>query len=271
VDHQGSQFWSGLQVVETGCANTILISVGGGSFALVVEKSVGAPLAGTKCTVFNDSGTYLGLQGATNDLGQVFFDLVEGVVKFRVDHMGYQFWSEEYNTGTTSAGTIYLGQQDVAITVEGLYLSTAPLEGLKVYLFTPTGAYLGQHAVTDVSGQVHFSLPNQDYQVRIDTLGNQFWSDVFQQAGTTMTIPQGQVIVRALRSGEALQGAKVYLFSERGVYLGWIECTAADGRAEFVVPSRTFRFRVNESADQVWSEVVTVQAGASIEATVNLD
>ncbi|MGA8241866.1 MAG: chitobiase/beta-hexosaminidase C-terminal domain-containing protein [Desulfobacterales bacterium] len=271
VDHQSSLFWSGLQVVETGCVNTIVISVGGGSFALTVEKSAGAPLAGTKCTVFNASETYLGLQGATNDLGQVFFDLAEGVVKFRVDHMGYQFWSEEYNTGTTSAGTLYLGQQDVTLTVEGLYLSTAPLEGLKVYLFTPAGAYLGQHAVTDGSGQVHFSLPDQDYQVRIDTLGNQFWSDVFQQAGTTMTIPQGQVIVRALRSGAALQGAKVYLFSESGVYLGWIESTAADGRAEFVLPSRTFKFRVNEGADQVWSDVVTVQAGASVEATVNLD
>ena len=271
VDHQGSQFWSGLQVIETGYANTIVISVGGGSFAFAVEKSADVPLAGAKCYVFNSSGTYLGLQGATNDLGQVFFDLAEGVVKFRVDHMGYQFWSEEYNTGTTSAGTLYLGQQDVTITVEGLYLSTAPLEGLKVYLFTPAGAYLGQHAVTDGNGQVHFSLPNQDYQVRVDTLGNQFWSNVFQQTGTTMSIPQGQVIVKALRSGAAIQGAKVYLFSESGVYLGWIESTEADGRAEFILPSRTFKFRVNEGADQVWSDVVTVPAGASVEATVNLD
>ena len=271
VDHQGSQFWSGLQVVEAGCANTIVISVGGGSFAFAVEKSADVPLAGAKCSVFNSSGTYLGLQGSTNDLGQVFFDLAEGVVKFRVDHMGYQFWSEEYNTGATSAGILYLGQQDVTVTVEGLYLSTAPLEGLKVYLFTPAGAYLGQHAVTDGNGQVHFSLPNQDYQVRVDTLGNQFWSDVFQQTGTSMTIPQGQVIVQALRSGAALQGAKVYLFSESGVYLGRIESTEADGRAEFVLPSRTFKFRVNEGADQVWSNVVSVPAGADVEVTVNLD
>ena len=271
VDHQGSQFWSGLQVVETDRANTIVISVGGGSFAFAVEKSAGVPLAGAKCTVFTASGTYLGLQGATNDLGQVFFDLAEGVVKFRVDHMGYQFWSEEYNTGTTSAETLCLGQQDVTITVEGLNLSSAPLEGLKVYLFTPAGAYLGKNAVTDGNGQVLFSLPNQDYQVRVDTLGNQFWSDVFQQTGTSMTIPQGQVIVRALRSGAALQGAKVYLFSESGVYLGRIESTETDGRAEFVLPSRTFKFRVNEGAEQVWSDVVAVPTGASVEATVNLD
>ena len=135
VDHQGSQFWSGLQVIETGCANTIVISVGGGSFAFAVEKSTDVPLVGAKCYVFNTSGTYLGLQGATNNLGQVFFDLAEGVYKFRVDHIGYQFWSEEYNTGITSAGTLYLGQQDVTVTVEGLYSSTAPLEGLIVYLF----------------------------------------------------------------------------------------------------------------------------------------
>jgi len=271
VDHQGSQFWSGLQVIETGYANTIVISVGGGSFAFAVEKSTDLPLVGAKCYVFNSDGTYLGLQGATNDLGQVFFDLAEGVYKFRVDHMGYQFWSEEYNTGSTSAGTLYLGQQDVPITVEGRYLSTAPLEGLTVYLFTPTGAYLGQHAVTDGNGQVHFSLPNQDYQVRVDTLGNQFWSNVFQQAGTIMAIPQGQAIVKALRSGSALQGAKVYLFSESGVYLGRVETTESDGRAGFILPSRAFKFRVNEGADQVWSDVVAVQAGADIEVSVNLE
>ena len=271
VDHQGSQFWSGLQVVETGSVNTIVISVGGGSFAFVVEKSADVPLAGAKCYVYNRSGTYLGLQGSTNDLGQVFFDLAEGVVKFRVDHMGYQFWSEEYNTGATSAGTLYLDQQDVTITVEGLYLSTAPLEGLKVYLFTPTGAYLGQHAVTDGSGQVRFSLPKQDYQVRVDTLGNQFWSDVFQQAGTTMTIPQGRAIVQALRAGATIEGAKVYLFSDSGAYLGWVETTEVDGRAEFILPNRAFKFRVNEGADQVWSDIVAVPAGTSVEETVNLD
>jgi hypothetical protein len=86
-----------------------------------------------------------------------------------------------------------------------------------------------------------------------------------------MTIPQGQVIVRALRSGAALQGAKVYLFSESGVYLGRIESTETDGRAEFVLPSRPFRFRVNEGADQVWTGVVAVPAGVDVEVTVNLD
>jgi hypothetical protein len=185
--------------------------------------------------------------------------------------MVYQFWSDEYNTGMTLAGALDLGQQDVTITVEGHYLSPAPLEELTVYLFTPTGAYQGQHAVTDGNGQVHFSLPNQDYQVRVDTLGNQFWSNVFQQTGTTMTIPQGQVIVQALRAGAPIEGAKVYLFSESGVYLGWSESTAADGRAEFILPSRTVKFRLNEGADQVWSDVVAVPAGASVEVLVNFD
>jgi hypothetical protein len=271
VDHQGSQFWSGLRVVETDCANTIVISVGGGAFTFAVEKSADVPLAGAKCYVFNSSGAYLGLQGATNDSGQVFFDLAEGVVKFRVDHLGYQFWSDEYNTGMTLAGALDLGQQDVTIMVEGRYLSTAPLEGLKIYLFTPAGAYLGQHAVTDGNGQVHFSLPNQDYRVRVDTHGNQFWSDVFQQADTTVFIPQGQAIVQALRAGATVQGAKIYLFGDSGVYLGRVETTEADGRAKFILPSRAFKFRVNEGADQVWSEVVAVPAGASIESMVDLD
>jgi hypothetical protein len=271
VDHQKSQFWSGLQVIETGGVNTIVISVGGGSFVFTVEKSAGVGLAGAKCYVFNTNGSYLGLSGATNDSGQVFFDLAEATYSFRVDHLGYTFWSDQYNSGTTRAGTLNLNQQDVTITVEGLYVTTAPLAGLKVYLFTPAGSYLGQHAVTDANGRVHFSLPNQDYRVRVDTLGNQFWSDIFQHSGITLTIPQGQAAVQVLRAGAAAAGAQIYLFNDSGTYLGWVETADADGRAAFILPNRTFRFRVNEGADQVWSDFVPVQAGARTEETVHLD
>lgn len=271
VDHQGSQFWSGPQVIESGCVNPVVISVGGGSFKFTVDRRAAVPLVGARCSVFTGSGSYIGLQGATDESGQVFFDLSEGSYKFRVDHSGYRFWSGEYNPGETLAGTLDLGEQEVTVTVDGRYFSTAPLTGLKVYLYTPIGAYLGQQAVTDYNGQVRFSLPNQDFQVRVDTLGNHFWSDVFQQSGTTLTIPQGRVIVQVSRNGAAVDGARIYLFSENEAYLGRSEKTSAEGKAEFILPSRSFKFRVDQGADQVWSDAVTIPSGADIGVTVNLD
>ncbi|MFZ0613063.1 MAG: chitobiase/beta-hexosaminidase C-terminal domain-containing protein [Desulfobacterales bacterium] len=271
VDHQGSQFWSGPQVIKSDVTNAVVISVGGGAFVFSVGKSAGVPLAGAKCSVFSAGGSYIGLSGSTNEQGRVFFDLAEGSYKIRVDQLGYQFWSDIYNTGDTLAGGFDLGQTDVTLAVEGCFLEAVPLAGVKVYLFTPAGAYLGRQAVTDNNGQVHFSLPNQPYKVRVDAVGHQFWSDDFQQAGTTMVIPQGRANVQALRTGTTVVGAKVYLFSDSGAYLGRVETTAADGKTAFTLPSGSFKFRVDEGADQVWSEVLTIPAGATVEATVNLE
>ena len=271
VDHQERQFWSGSQVIASDTGNPVVISVGGGAFVFTVEKSGGVPLAGTTCAVFNGSGTYIGLSGSTNEQGQVFFDLAEGLYKFRVDHLGYRFWSDEYHTGAALSGALDLGLTDVTVMVEGHFLDTAPLKGLKAYLFTPTGAYLGQQRVTDDNGQVHFSLPAQEYQIRVDTFGNSFWSNVFRQEGSTMVIPQGQAIVHVQRAGVSVDAAKVYLFSESGAYLGRVGTTAFDGKAEFILPNRAFKFRVDKGAEQVWSDVVNVPAGASADVAVDLD
>lgn len=270
VDYQGSRYWSAVQAVEADRSTAVVLSVGGGAFAFTVEKSAGIPLAGAKCYVFSGSGAYIGLSGATNEQGRVFFDLAAGQYTFRVDHLGYHFWSDEFDTAATLAGVLALDQQAVTVTVQGHYLSSEPLEGLKVHLFTPAGAYLGRQAVTDGKGEVHFSLPDKDYQVRVDTHGNRFWSEVFRQAGTTVTISQGRTTVQVFEAGTAVEGAKVYLFSESGAYLSQVETTNAGGRAEFILPNRTFKFRVDKGAGQVWSEVVNVPAGASADVTVDL-
>jgi len=70
-------------------------------------------------------------------------------------------------------GFFTIQHQQVVITVEGLYLSAEPLVGLKVYLYTSAGSYQGQYQLTDTNGQVSFSLPDQEYKVRVDYLGEQ--------------------------------------------------------------------------------------------------
>ena len=271
VDHQGNQYWSQVEAVKPDEPNPVIISTGGGSFTFTVEKSAGQPLAGAKCYVFTSSGVYVGMLGATNEQGQVFFNLAQGIFKLRVDHLGYQFWSPPYDTSTTLSDVLNLNEHDMVVTVQGSYQVIQPIQGVKVYLFSPSGSYLGQVRMTDGDGRVVFSLPDREYKVRSDYLGEPFWSNVFRAQDATVTVNQGQAEIHVHRSAADVENAKVYLFSQKGAYLGQYEYTDQTGRARFLLPDRAYKFRVDEGADQVWTPVISIQAGEINKEEVGLD
>ncbi len=271
ADYQGSQFWSAEEPLAADQVNPVIISVGGGTFTFTVIKSGTEPLFGVKCYVFSEGGSYLGISGATDNDGVVSFDLSDGTYNVRVDYLGYQFWSDIYHVPTTLSETLTLTHQDVVITVEGFYQQSEPLTGLKVYLFNPYGSYLGQYQVTEDSGQVTFNLPDQEYKVRVDYLGGQYWSQEFQSQNTTVTINRGFADIHVHRSGTDVAGARVYLFNENNSYLGWYENTDASGKAGFLLPVGSFKFRVDENGEQRWTDVVNIQAGIISDIEVDLD
>lgn len=269
VDHQGNQYWSEEEALEPDQVNPVVISTGGGSFTFTIEKSSGVPLAGARCYVFNSAGAYAGMLGATNEQGEALFNLAQGTFKLRADHLGYQFWSPPYDTSTILSGVLNLGEQDVAVTVRGSYQGLEPIQGVKVYLFSPSGTYLGQVRVTGEDGSSVFTLPDREYKVRADYLGEQFWSSVFRRQDMTVTVNHGQVEIHVHRSAANVENAKVYLFSQEGAYLGQYEYTDETGRARFLLPDRSYKFRVDEGADQIWTPLVIIQPG--VVNTVGLD
>jgi hypothetical protein len=271
VDYQGNRYWSAEETLTADQIMPVIVSVGGGSFAFTVLKSGNEPLEGAKCYVFNQQGNYLGMLGSTNHEGQIFFDLAVGTYSYRVDHLGYQFWSPLYNIPTNLSGSLNLEYQDTVITVEGVYQTSEPLAELKVYLFTPSGSYLGKQKLSGFNGQVAFSLPDQSYRVRVDYLGHQFWSEDFRSRDVTVTIQQGLAEIHAQRSGMDMAGARVYLFDEDGSYLGWNETTNVSGHAEFILPDRAFKFRLDENGEQHWTPIIQVHAGETSTVEVDLD
>ncbi len=57
-------------------------------------------------------------------------------------------------------------------------------EGVKVYLFSASGTYLGRYQETDTAGSVSFDLPvGSSFQFRADILANRYWSDVLEVSG----------------------------------------------------------------------------------------
>jgi YD repeat-containing protein len=261
ANYLGNQYWSTEETLAADQSKAVTINTGGGIFTLTVFKGASDPLTGIKCYVFSEAGSYLNLSGTTDSNGQVTFNLSNGNFKFRIDYLGYQHWTDVYTVPATLAGSLAVPHQNATITVEGVYQGSQPLAGVKVYLFTPAGSYLSISKTTDSSGQVSFSLPNKSYKVRADYLGSQFWSGEFQFADATVSIQRGIAQITAKKAGIAVAGLKVYLFSEAGSYLGLNATTNAEGKAEFLLPNKSYKFRVDEGSTQHWSAVSAITGG----------
>ena len=111
---------------------------GDGFFTLTVLKGEADPLAGVNCYVFSENGSYLGLYETTNSEGQVSCELTIGDYKFRVDYLGYQFWTDVYNIPATLSEILTIPHQNAVITVQGVYQGTPePKEGVPGLSFHP--------------------------------------------------------------------------------------------------------------------------------------
>ncbi|MCG2774401.1 MAG: hypothetical protein L6406_01870 [Desulfobacterales bacterium] len=244
VDYQGSQYWSPEETLAADQVNYITISVGGGSFTVTIQTDTTEPLVGVKCYVFNESITYLGLFGATDSNGDVSFDLADGTYKFRADYLGSQFWSEVVAVPDVSTTEVIIEEETVEVTVTA---AAGPAEGIRVYLFSENGSYLGVYEVTDENGLVSFDLPvGRNFKFRADILRNQYWSDVMTVSGggvnnVSVNASGGLLQVTVEKApGSPMEGIKVYLFSQTGSYLGLYEVTDASGVVGFHVSQGTF-------------------------------
>lgn len=261
ADYQGNQYWSGPQVLAADQSTNIVVSVGGGTFSLTVRQDTDTPLAGVRCYVFNEAGSYLGLFGATDELGEVRFNLAEGTFQFRADYLGYQHWSQNIAVPGLLSAAIDVPHQDVTVTFRGTFLEiNDPLEGQRIYLFTPSGSYLGVNHLTDENGQAVFHLPDQAYQVRADYLGVRYWSETFQSQDVDVQVPQGAVEIHVRRDSAGVGDVRVYLFNAEDTYLGRYEITESRGWAAFYLPQGSYRFRADVEGMQHWTSVVELAA-----------
>jgi YD repeat-containing protein len=256
ADYQSGQFWSTDQTLTTDQSKDVTISTGGSNFNLTVKVNTN-PLAGVQCYVFNDKSAYLGVSGATDDSGKVVFALSDGSYKFRVDYLGYQFWSGVMTVPTTLDLTMTIPMSTVVANVGAAY---GTISNVTVSLFSESGSYLGVNAVTDAAGNVTFNLPaGCRYKLRYDILGNQYWSDVFAvaegvQNNLTLNAGGGTLQVNILKAaGNPLTGVTAYLLNQNGTYLGSNQTADTAGKVTFSVPSGTYRVRVDYLSYQFWS------------------
>jgi YD repeat-containing protein len=271
ADYQGNQFWSVDQTLIADQSKDVNISTGGGNFSLTVKANSDL-LAGVKCYVYNDKNAYLGVMGTTDANGKVIFAIVNGAYKFRVDYLGYQFWSSVTNVPATLDLTMVIPMSAVVVNVGAAYGATS---GVKVYLYSEIGSYLGVYALTDAEGNVTFSLPvGGHYKLRYDILGNQYWSDVIIVAdgganNIAVNAGGGMLQVNILKAaGVPLTGVTAYLFNQNGSYLGISQTADAAGKVAFNVPRATYKVRVDYLGYQFWSPDNVVNSDMITDLTI---
>ncbi len=269
ADYQGGRFWISSGIAHD-MVNEVDLNTGGGEFTFVVDAGQ-SPLVGARVYLFTEAGSSLGMSSTTDEAGQVRFVLSSGRYKFRVDHLGYQFWSDVFEVPLALSGVMSIPHQNLTVSVDGYYLQPLAKQGISVYLFSASDSYLGQTLATGADGTVTFLLPDRQYQVRANYLGHQFWSEVFQSQNAAVTIDEGLLRIFVTRSGAAQEGARIYLYSESDAYLGLYETTDVSGAAEFILPNLSFRFRIDQGSTQTWIPPIVIREGQEQEVEVDLD
>ncbi|PIE69792.1 MAG: hypothetical protein CSA21_00285, partial [Deltaproteobacteria bacterium] len=251
ADYQGGQYWGEALDLVAHQDNPVHISTGGGSVVLTVGQDDEIPLVGVRAYVFSEAGTYLGEYANTDNNGQAGFALADGTYKVRVDYLGYQYWTEPFTVPDDTDITMTIEHRLVRVNALTEYSGNrSPLEGVPVYLFTPSDSYQNITVTTDSNGQAFFTLPYQAYKLRLDYLGQQYMGEPFTSNEVTAIIDEGRARIHL---GNAAEAVPVYVFSEAGSYLGITGLTGADGTVQFQLPAGFYRFRADYQGDQLWA------------------
>jgi RHS repeat-associated protein len=133
------------------------------------------PQVGLPVYVFNEA-VYTGFNDTTDGNGEVSFTLPQGDYRFRSDLNGTQFWSDAQNHCTIPGCESASITVTIPVTVTVQSQTGSPYPDLPVYVFSGE-SYTGFNDISDVNGQVIFTLPAGDYRFRSDYDGVQFWSD----------------------------------------------------------------------------------------------
>ncbi|MBW1912957.1 MAG: hypothetical protein JRI43_07325, partial [Deltaproteobacteria bacterium] len=173
ADYLGQQFWSDAFTWQDTSVEIPMADVE------IRVTGTGLPLEDVTVYVFTAMGSYLSTNSLTDAAGEVTFRLPAGSYKFRADYQGSRYWSGEEVLIAGQVNSVAISTGGGVFTLTALEGAVEPLVGVNCYVFSETGSYLSMSDTTDGNGQVSFSLADGVYKFRIDYLGVQFWTEVY--------------------------------------------------------------------------------------------
>lgn len=243
-------------------------------FTVNIATSSGTLVEGVNIYAFNENNSYTGLSRTSDEQGRGLFDredFGEGEYTFRVDYLGSQFWSAPVAVLTSNSIDVVIEEEVASLTVT---MDGVVQAGVKVYVFSTSGSYLGLYAITDENGQVHFTLPESvEYIFRADLLGGQYWSSALLLAdggsSSTITTGGGTLSFTVSDNDTPLEGIQTYLFTPTGAYLGLSATTDSLGQVSYQVPDGTFSIRADYLGYQFWSEETVVTGATDVDLNIS--
>jgi hypothetical protein len=257
----GSRYWSEAVTVSDDGSNNIAVDVGGGRLQATVQMNDTTPITDVRVDLFSYDGRYLGVYQTTGDNGTVEFNVAEADYMLRVDYLGYKFWSQVIPVDTDTTEIIQIAHRPVRLMVQGCFRkNNQPIRGIKVYLLSAAGSYLGQKLTTDDNGRAEFNLPKRGYQFRAKYLGNKYRSKPVIWDDPIITIPLAKANVSVSGAGYPKKGVKVRVFSRPGRYLNLKRRTNNNGRVFFRLPEGKYDFRADYGGRKFWAKDRTLAA-----------
>ena len=261
ADILGQRVMSEAFTVASGASNFFTVPTGGGDLVAALQRAPGDPLTGVRLYLFSDTGTYLGRSGDTDADGKVVFAVPAGDYTLRADYLGQRFWTDAISVNADTPYPFTLPHRETIVAVNGdLAGDAVPLAGVRVYLYTAAGTYVGRWADTDQDGRVVFSLPAADFTVRADYCGDRYYSEPFNFTDAALTIAEADAAVRVTGMGLGLSTVRVYVFSAGGRYLNLSGDTDSDGYIHFRLPAADYDFRADYLGSRYFSGPVTLIA-----------
>jgi len=282
TDFEGNHYWArangqDIITINRDVETPIEINTDGAVVTVTVDDGAGNGIVNIPVYAFT-SGSYTNKFGITNSNGEATIRLSQGEFTFRTDYLGNPFWSSVITVPDTTAMTISILHSNVQVTVYKNDDGTrTALSGVPVYLFAPSGNYLGKYAASDSNGQVSFNLPNgQEYKWRGDYEGYQFWSDAYTiQQGISPYIDivhnHATITVKTEYNGveTPVSGINVYAFTSTESYIGTYGQTQLDGTVQFLLPNKDYKCRSDYLGQQYWSNLLTLTSDQS--DTIHID
>jgi len=216
---------------------------------------------------FHDSGSYAGKYSRTNENGLTeFFEMEDGVYKFRADLQSKQFWSDTLNWPIEHFRVIQTGQMDFPVKVvdatgKGIY-------NVRVYAYTETGGWAGSYGNIGSDGIVNLPMVAGNFKFQTYYQGqNHYWSEIAiipDEKQATIYTGQEPFPVKVVdAAGNGISGARVYSYTERGGWSGKYGNTGSDGTVSLDMAEGNFKFSAYYQGQRYWSEVASLHQDSS--------
>jgi hypothetical protein len=254
ADYMGTQFWS---EVFTWGAPIVNIPM---ADAEVTVTGAGLPKSDLPVYLFSSAGSYLNVNILTDAAGKAIFRVPAQNYKFRLDYQGKQFWSVAQTLTPGIINNIQIDAGGGAFNFTVMKNGIDPLSGARCYVYSEAGSYLNISGTTDSLGQIVFDLSDGRYKIRVDQLGYQFWTNIYNVPSSlseiyTLNHQETAITVEGIYQGtiEPIRNINVYLYSSAGAYQNLFGLTDENGDVFFSIPDAEYKARADYLGQQFWT------------------